>query len=49
MNVKEVKMKEEKRKEALRRWESGDGDRRRLPLEVSSHKPARRRLKSDGR
>ena len=33
----------------LRRWASGDGDRRSMPLAVFSHKPARRRCESDGR
>ena len=33
----------------LRRWASGDGGRRRMSLGVPSHRPARRRHKSDGR
>jgi len=33
----------------LRRWGSGDGCRRRIPLGAPSHKPARRRSGCDGR
>ena len=35
--------------EVLRRWRSGDGNRWRMPLGVSSYDSARRRLTGDGR
>jgi len=36
-------------RQVLRRLGSGDGQRRRIPLGVPSHKPARRRPRHDGR